>query len=97
MPILLALMLVAGDLGRVYFTMIQLNNAVREAANYGAVQPTDNQGMLDRANAERNTQSQTGQTDVLASSNISVTCATPAGVTIVCADSAGEAWGRAIL
>src|SRR4051794_18751060 len=41
LPAFLLLMLIAVDFGRIFFTSIQLNNAVREAANYGATKPTD--------------------------------------------------------
>ena len=84
------LLLIAVDFGRVFFTNVQLNNAVREAANYGATNPIDMTGMLARANTERNSQSQGGQQDVLTSpDNIQTSCATPAGVTIPCAESPG--------
>ena len=89
-PVLLLILLIAIDFGRVYFTNIQLSNAVREAANYGATNPVDPQGMLARANLERNSQSQGGQQDVLTyPANLSTRCATPANVTIACASSPG--------
>ena len=84
------LLLIAVDFGRVFFTNVQLNNAVREAANYGATNPLDTTGMLARANAERNSQSQGGQQDVLTyPANLATQCATPADVTIPCAESPG--------
>lgn len=90
LPVFLLLVLVAVDFGRLYFTTIQLSNAVREAANYGASQPDDPGGMLARANTERNAQSQTGQQDVLAyPANLSTSCANPGGTPISCADAPG--------
>ena len=85
------LLLIAVDFGRVFFTTIQLSNAVREAAVYGATQPTDPAGMLVRANRERNAQYQTGQQSTLTNANIAVLCQTPADVTIPCDQSPGGA------
>lgn len=92
LPVFLLLLLIAVDFGRVFFTHVQLDNAVREAANYGATNPVDPVGMLARANAERNAQSQGGQQDVLTyPSNITTRCSTPAGVAIACDQSPGGA------
>lgn len=91
LPVLLFLLLAAIDFGRVFFTTIQLGNAVREAAAYGATNPTDTTGMLARANAERNTQGQAGQQASLASADLTTACQTPGGVTIACSASPGGA------
>lgn len=48
MPLLLLLMLGTLDVGRLFFDYIELRNAVREGAGYGAHFPTDNSGMRDR-------------------------------------------------
>jgi PKD repeat protein len=91
LPVFLFLLLIAVDFGRVFFTTIQLGNAVREAAAYGAIDPTDTTGMLARANAERNNQAQAGQQGSLASTDLTTVCRTPGGATISCATSPGGA------
>jgi Flp pilus assembly protein TadG len=48
MPLLLLLMLGTIDIGRVFFDYVQLRNAVREGAGYGARMPTDTAGIRDR-------------------------------------------------
>ncbi len=58
LPIFLVLLLMAVDFGRLFFTYIQVSNAAREAAAYGATQPTDSVGMQSRAVQEKNAQSQ---------------------------------------
>ena len=74
LPVFLLLLLMAIDFGRVFFSTIQLSNAVREAADYGANNPVDVQGMLARANRRRGAQSQGGQQDALVfPTNISTT------------------------
>jgi Flp pilus assembly protein TadG len=50
MPLLLLLMLGTIDLGRVFFDYVQLRNAVREGAGYGARMPTDTAGITLRVN-----------------------------------------------
>ena len=40
LPVLALILLGALDLGRVFFSYVQLTNAVREGANYGRVNPT---------------------------------------------------------
>jgi PKD repeat protein/Flp pilus assembly protein TadG len=91
LPVLLVLVLIAVDFGRVFFTTIQLANAVREAAHYGAQYPTDSAGMLAKANAERNGQSQAGQQNTLTSSDMTTGCKDSVGTPIVCSDAAGGA------
>ncbi len=90
-PVFMFLLLIAVDFGRIFYSTIQLSNAVREAASFGATQPTDTLGMLSRANRERNTQGQAGQQLVLTGANIATRCATPANVTIPCDQSPGGA------
>ncbi|MEP7361174.1 MAG: PKD domain-containing protein, partial [Chloroflexota bacterium] len=78
------------DFGRIYFTTIQLANAAREAADYGAEFPSDTAGMVARANTERNAQSQTGQPGSLTyPQNLSTVCATPGGTPISCTVAPG--------
>ena len=74
-PDLPALLLMAVDFGRLFFTYIQVSNAAREAAAYGAAQPTDTVGMQARAVQEKNSQTQgEGPLDPIATS-----CANQAG------------------
>ena len=49
-PLLLLLMLGTIDIGRVFFDYVQLRNAVREGAGYGARMPTDTAGITLRVN-----------------------------------------------
>ncbi|HEY8447353.1 MAG TPA: TadE/TadG family type IV pilus assembly protein [Thermomicrobiales bacterium] len=48
LPILLLLLLGTLDLGRVFFEYIELRNAVREGASYGARNPNDESGIRAR-------------------------------------------------
>jgi Flp pilus assembly protein TadG len=50
LPLLLLLMLGTIDIGRVFFDYVQLRNAVREGAGYGARVPTDTAGITLRVN-----------------------------------------------
>lgn len=67
-PVLLLLMLVAGDFGRLFFTYVAVNNAAREATYYAAANAADpayNQASYDAAAAnaalrETNVQAQGG-------------------------------------
>ena len=87
LPIFLALLLMAVDFGRLFFTYIQVSNAAREAAAYGAAQPTDTTGMQARAVQEKNAQSQgEGPLDPIITS-----CANSAGTPISCASAPGGA------
>jgi Flp pilus assembly protein TadG len=50
LPLLLLLMLGTIDVGRVFFDYVQLRNAVREGAGYGARMPNDTAGIVQRVN-----------------------------------------------
>ncbi|HET7828162.1 MAG TPA: PKD domain-containing protein [Candidatus Limnocylindrales bacterium] len=89
LPVFLLLLLIGVDFGRVFFSTIQLGNAVREAANYGATNPIDTVGMLARANRERNVQGQGGELATLTGANLATACAAPNGTTMACALSPG--------
>jgi PKD repeat protein len=84
-PIFLALLLMAIDFGRVFFTYVEIDNAAREAAAYAAANPTDLDGMLARAQQETNVQGQAGQGAV----SVSAACAGPGGGEIDCGAAAG--------
>ncbi len=87
LPIFLVLLLMAVDFGRLFFTYIQVSNAAREAAAYGATQPTDSVGMQARAVQEKNAQSQgEGPLDPIVTS-----CANQGGTTIACSAAPGGA------
>jgi Flp pilus assembly protein TadG len=64
LPLLLLLMLGTIDIGRVFFDYVQLRNAVREGAGYGARVPTDTAGITLRVNRH----------GIPASTNIVVAC-----------------------
>ncbi|MGK2851949.1 MAG: PKD domain-containing protein [Candidatus Limnocylindrales bacterium] len=87
LPVFLLLLLMAADFGRLFFTYVQVSNAAREAAAYGATQPTDNAGMQTRAAQEKSSQSQ-GE---VALEPIQTSCANQAGTTISCAATPGGA------
>jgi Flp pilus assembly protein TadG len=94
LPVFLFLVLMAVDFGRLFFTYVQVSNAAREAASYGAVQPTDEAGMQVRAAQEKNSQTQAGESPL---EPIEATCHTPGGATIDCADAAGAGGAGNIL
>jgi PKD repeat protein len=84
-PIFLLLLLMAVDFGRLFFTYVQVSNAAREAAAYGATAPTDTAGMQTRAAQEKNSQTQ-GE---VALDPVQTACATTAGTTIACVAAPG--------
>ena len=75
LPVFMLVMLIAIDFGRLFFTYIQVNNAAREGAAYGAGNPTSTTGITSRAQQETNAQGQRGEN--------------PITVTAGCADSSG--------
>ena len=78
-------LLIAVDFGRLFFSYIQIENAAREAAAYGATSPTDISGMQARAIQEKNSQGQRGESAIVVTS----TCANQAGAGISCTGAAG--------
>ena len=85
LPLLLLLVLVAIDAGRLFFTEIALTNAAREGAAYGAGNPTDTSGISAHVQVEANVQTQAGEHPIA----VTVTCADPSGATIACATAPG--------
>ncbi len=85
-PVLVLLLLITIDFGRAFFTYVQVNNAAREGAAYGAAQPTDTSGITTRAQQEINAQAQKGENPLSVGSP---TCALPSGTTIDCAIAPG--------
>lgn len=84
-PIMLLLMLVAIDFGRVFASYVQLTNSAREAAAYAAGNPTDLAGIQAHGGYEQNSQAQGGQ-GVL---TITRTCANSSGGALDCALTPG--------
>jgi Flp pilus assembly protein TadG len=93
LPVLLFMVVIAIDFGRLFFSFVQIHNAAREAANYAASAPTDTAGITDRATAEHNVQGQRGE----GSLTVATTCRNSAGTTIACSDaSAGAGPGNTV-
>ena len=84
-PAFLLLLLIGIDCGRLFFSWIQVNNAAREAAAYGAGNPTDSTGITAHAVQETNAQSQGGEHTLAVASS----CSTPSGSTIACSSAGG--------
>ena len=81
-PILLFVLLIAVDFGRIFFTHIQLTNAAREGVAAALADPTDTAAITARVAKEKNVQTQAGESAV----SVAVACATAAtGATIDCA------------
>lgn len=80
LPVLMLLMLIAVDFGRLFFTTIQLTNAAREGVSYAATNPTDTATIQARVATEANVQAQQGQGAI----TVSTACANSAGTTIAC-------------
>ncbi len=88
-PVLLLLLLVAVDFGRLFFTYIQLNNAAREGAAYGAASPTDTSGIGAAVRREANVQAQGGENTALLT--VAVACQDPSAAVIACGSAIGGA------
>lgn len=83
--VLLPLLMVGIDFGRVFFSYIQASNAAREAAAYGATNPTDTAGMTSNALQETNAQNQRGENPI----SLSTECRNTASNPIDCSAAAG--------
>ena len=87
-PLFALFLVIAVDFGRVFFSYIQITNAAREAAFYGATSlngPIDDAGMLAKAEGETNAQGQGGEGAL----ELDAECRNQGGTTIDCADAAG--------
>ena len=84
-PVLLLLLLMAIDFGRLFFSYVQVSNASREAASYGAVYPSDTATMTTYAQREANVQAQAGEHTL----SLTTTCADSGGTAIACTAAAG--------
>jgi PKD repeat protein len=87
LPVMLLLLLMAIDFGRLFFSYVQINNAAREGAAYAAANPTDLSGITTYARQETDAQSQRGEGTLA----VSAACADPSGVAIACVDATGGA------
>ena len=95
LPLLILLMVIAVDFGRIYFSYIQVTNAAREAANYAALNPTDTVNILVAAQRETDAQAQTGESAIQIPPPI---CRNAAGTVITCAtaNESGSGAGNTI-
>ena len=84
-PVFLFLLLIAVDVGRLYFSLIEVHNAAREAAAVGAVNPTDVATIRAHATQETSSQAQVGE----AALAVDVSCANSAGSSMACASAPG--------
>ena len=85
LPLVALFLVITVDFGRLYFSYIQITNAAREAAAFGAGQPTNGAGIQARALQETNAQRQRGETAVTLTSS----CADQSGATIACSTATG--------
>lgn len=89
-PVLLLLMLVAVDFGRLFYTYIQLNNAAREGAAYAAGAVADPSLQTDvaiRVRQEANVQGQGGEN--VGMITVVITCLDTGGGSIACNSAQG--------
>jgi PKD repeat protein len=87
LPILALFVVMGIDFGRIYYSNIQINNAAREGAAYGAFSPTNHAGIEARALQETNAQGQSGETPIVVTEG----CADSEGEEIDCADATDTA------
>ncbi len=81
------LLLVAGglDVGRMFFSWIEVNNSAREAAAYAGGNPTDTPGITAHASLELSSQRQAGEGAI----SVTASCADPTRAPLDCALAAG--------
>lgn len=81
LPLLMLLLLMAIDFGRIFFSYIEITNAAREGAAYAALFPTDNSGIQAAAVKETNAQGQSGELGIQIAAPV---CNAPSGLVIAC-------------
>lgn len=86
-PVFLFLVVVAIDFGRIFFSYVQVNNAAREGAAYGAGTPTDSVGINASVQTEKNVQAQRGEAPMVVTS----ACADSIGTPMACTAATGGA------
>lgn len=84
-PVLLFLLVIAIDFGRLFFSYIQINNAAREGAAYAMYKPTDLATITSRAQQETNAQAQRGENAI----TVTASCVNSAGTSIACSAATG--------
>ncbi len=93
LPIMILLLLVAIDFGRLYFSYVEVTNAAREAAAYVAIDPTVPQASIaSRAGQEANTQTQGGEGALTVNPPVCQTTAAPP-VVISCSTAVATSSG----
>jgi PKD repeat protein len=85
LPVFVLLVVMAVDFGRLYYSHIQITNAAREGANYGAQHPAETAKITARALAETSSQGQKGEN----APTVTTTCANQAGAAIACTAASG--------
>lgn len=85
-PVFLLLFLIALDVGRLFFSFIEINNAAREGASYAATNPSYTSEIQTHILQEANSQSQSGAGAISAPT---VTCHDSSGAAIACSAAAG--------
>jgi PKD repeat protein len=89
-PVMMLLLLIAIDFGRLFFSYIEVANAAREGVAYGAASPASpNAAILAVATQETNTQRQAGENPI----SVAATCADASGTAIACPAAAGASGG----
>ncbi len=83
-PVMLLLLVIAIDFGRLFFSYIQISNAAREGAAFGAHQPTDLVSITAKARQETNAQAQRGESAIV----VTASCADSAGTVLASCDLA---------
>lgn len=91
-PVMLLLLLIAVDFGRLFFSYVEINNAAREGAQFASVSPTDcggtpclsTSGIATHASQERNSQVLGGGA---AGITVTLTCAKADGTATACSNA----------
>ena len=91
LPVLILLLLIAIDFGRLFFTLVQVNNAAREAAFTAALDLDDQFSIANRAAQEANVQGQGGEGALTVSEPVCTTAAIPP-VPVSCPGTADTAF-----
>jgi PKD repeat protein len=82
LPLLVLLVLIAVDFGRIYFSYIEIHNAAREGAKYAAQDPSNTALITSAATRETNSQAQSGESVLVLSAPL---CKNAGGTVIACA------------
>jgi Flp pilus assembly protein TadG len=81
LPFLLLLVIGVVDFGRAFYDSIELENAARAGAQYGAINPTDTAGMIAAAKSDASTDI----SSVTATASYGCMCSDGTGVSANCA------------